>query len=162
MVETEACRVIRADALATAGCFRRVFGEGVLHYRVADDAPETAVAEWRVETVVGERTLTLRFPAGDGLVLDETMALEWTAGPWGRRWWLRCGGWGCGRRCGALYLAPRERHYRCRTCARLTYATRRASWRSRSMDRQVAARMGIAVRGLRALHRRRRERGWGT
>ena len=41
----------------------------------------------------------------------------------GRRWWWRCPGRGCSRRCRALYLVGGW--FVCRTCARLTYDSRR-------------------------------------
>lgn len=58
--------------------------------------------------------------------LDYPIPLTFTLTPWGaRRYWFTCPD--CGRRSGALYLAPGRRRFSCRLCCKLTYTSSQES-----------------------------------
>lgn len=60
--------------------------------------------------------------SGEKVDCDYPVPLTWTLTPWGaRRYWFSCPG--CGRRSGALYLAPGRRFFRCRLYCDLTYTS---------------------------------------
>jgi len=72
--------------------------------------------------------LTYTFP-DSGEKIDYSMPFLSTLTPWGSpRYWLQC--FGCGRRCGTLYLPPGGRRFVCRLCGNLTYTTCQESGKS--------------------------------
>jgi hypothetical protein len=66
----------------------------------------------------------------------------------GVRWWLVCPVVGCGRRAAKLHLPPGGRHFACRRCHRLTYASSQESGRYDALFRRLAAGMGADPRDV--------------
>lgn len=81
----------------------------------------------------------------------------------GLRWWFLCPlitrGQPCGRRVAKLHLPPRGRHFGCRGCHGLTYASCQESRKSDPLARLLATNMGedydLVRRAMRRLGKRR-------
>jgi hypothetical protein len=66
----------------------------------------------------------------------------------GMRWWFRCPS--CRRRCGKLYLTPRQTHFGCRRCRGLKYRSQRLQradrieWKMAKIEMRLGARSDLS------------------
>ena len=63
----------------------------------------------------------------------------------GRRYWFICPATGCGRRVGALYLAPGGKYFVCRHCNKLSYKSRQDGYSELGFYRYMLANMADAL-----------------
>lgn len=147
----ESTRETTADARALD--VARLRAEGILRDGVqrsgswvhldADTGEERSRVGFEVDTTGTLPTLRLRYTlTRSGEAMDYPVPLLTTRPNYGgRRWWLSCPR--CGRRCGVLYLPPGGRHFGCRTCGRLAYASQRENRPDRQLRRANKVRRGL-------------------
>jgi len=153
----EECRTLNLAQLERAGLFRssaRKTVRGSLQWTNPATGQETASVGFLLERTDGALILALAYRTRDE-DMRVPVRIETTVSNFGGfRYWGACPD--CGRRVRKLYLPPGGCQFSCRICLGLTYESSQEAHRFDGLHRLVAEGLGVPLRTVKAVCRRRR------